>query len=78
MFGCLLEMMDAKSVTFGVDALEVFDRDRVTIVDMSERYGKVIVGLKDTGDAPLELTALSNRALQAVSEPEAEVTSEPG
>lgn len=68
MFGRLLERIGAKAVTYEVAELDAFDSGRVVIVDMSASHERVIVGLKDDGDQPLELTALRDRALADASE----------
>lgn len=50
---------------FCTDELETMDPRRLVIVNIRDRW---VVGLKDTGEQPLELTALRDRALADASE----------
>ena len=72
LLGCTLVRAKCKAVTFDLNELEGFDPDRVTYVDMSKGYGKVIVYIKDTADEEVNLDFLTKRALKAVEAPAGE------
>jgi hypothetical protein len=69
LLGRTLERAKCKALTFDVDELEAFDPDRVTLVDMTQGYGKVIVYIKDSASDEVNLDFLSKRALKSVEAP---------
>jgi hypothetical protein len=52
-------------ITLDLEDIETTDPNRLVLVQL---HGKVVIGLKDTGDQPLELTAIADRALADASE----------
>lgn len=70
--GVLLDHVVGKCVTIDVAVLEAFDARRVAIADASQKHGKVVIGLKETAESPIELEAFKKRALRLVEAPPAE------